>query len=52
MGDLRRGQAKAGVAGWITFYNHQRPHAAHGGQPPAVVYFNQIETDQQGQRVA
>ncbi len=23
-----------------------------GGQPPAVVYFNRIETDQQGQRVA
>ncbi len=45
-------QAMAGVCRWITFYNHQRPHAAHGGQPPAVVYFNQIETDQQGQRVA
>ena len=44
-------QAKAGVGRWITFYNHQ-PHAAHGGQPPAVVYFNQIKTDQQGQRVA
>jgi transposase InsO family protein len=29
-------QAKAGVARWITFYNHQRPHAAHGGPPPAV----------------
>ena len=45
-------QAKAGIGRWITFYNHHRPHAAHGGQPPAVVYFNQIETDQQGQRVA
>jgi hypothetical protein len=30
-------QAKAGVGRWMTFYNHQRPHAAHGGQPPAVV---------------
>ncbi len=31
-------QAKAGVGRWITFYNHQRPHAAHGGQgtSPAV----------------
>jgi len=45
-------QAKAGVGRWITFYNHQRPHATHGGKTPAVVYFNQIKTDQQGQRVA
>ena len=60
-------QAKSGVGRWITFYNHQRPHAIrrensppdcflillkHGGQPPAVVYFNHIETDQQRQAVA
>ena len=45
-------QAKAGVGRWITFYNHHRPHTAHGGQPPAMVYFNTIETDQQVQAVA
>jgi len=45
-------QAKVRIARWITFYNHQRPHAAHGGQPPAVVYFKSIETDQQARRVA
>ena len=45
-------QARVGVGRWITFYNHQRPHAAHGGQPPAVVCFNSIETDQQVQAVA
>ena len=45
-------QAKAGIGRWITFYNHHRPHTAHGGQPPAVVYFNHIETDQQVQAVA
>ncbi|WP_349039647.1 IS3 family transposase [Pseudotabrizicola sp. 4114] len=45
-------QAKAGVGRWITFYNHLRPHAAHSGQPPAVVYFNSIETDQQAQAIA
>lgn len=45
-------QARSGVARWIRFYNHQRPHADHGGQPPAVVYFNKIETGHQGQRVA
>ena len=49
---LRSTAAKAGVGRWITFYNHLRPHAAHGGQPPAVVYFNAIETDQQVQAVA
>ena len=43
---------KAGVGRWITFYNHLRSHAAHGRQPPAVVYFNHIETDQQVQAVA
>jgi len=45
-------QAKAGIARWIPFYNHQRPHTAHGGQPPAVVYFNTSETDQQVQAIA
>ena len=60
-------QAKAGVGRWITFYNHQRPHAIrrenslpdcflillkHGGQPPAVVYFKSNDTDQQVQAVA
>ena len=29
-----------------------RPHAAYGGQPPAVVYFYSIETGQQVQAVA
>ena len=45
-------QAKVGVGQWITFHNHQRPHAAHGGQPPAVVCFNSIETGHQVQAVA
>ena len=45
-------QAKAGVGRWINFENHQRPHAAPGGQPPAVVCSNATETDQQMQAVA
>ena len=45
-------QARVGIGRWIPFYNDQRPHTAHGGQPPAVVYFNAIETDQQVQAVA
>ena len=40
------------IGHWINFYNHRRPHTAHGGQPPAVVYFNSSETDQQAQAVA
>ncbi|RCW87172.1 transposase [Paracoccus lutimaris] len=45
-------QARTGIGRWITFYNHHRPHTAHGGQPPAVVHFNTIETDKQVQAVA
>lgn len=45
-------QARAGIGRGINFYNRQRPHAAHGGQPPAMVYWNRIEPDQQAQRVA
>ena len=45
-------QARAGIGRWITFYNHHRPHTAHGGQSPDVVYFNTTETDQQVQAVA
>jgi putative transposase len=48
-------EAKAGVRKWIEFYNHKRPHSTLGGQPPAVVYWQRIETtnpDQQVQRVA
>ena len=60
-------QAKDAIGSWITFYNHRRPHTIrrensppdcflilikHGGQPPAMVCFNSIETDQQAQAVA
>lgn len=45
-------QARTGVSRSITFSNHQRSHAAHGGQPPALVSYYQIKTDQQGQRAA
>jgi putative transposase len=40
------------VGQWIPFYNYRLPYTAHGGQPPALVCFNRIEADQQGQRVA
>jgi putative transposase len=44
-------RASACVGRWFTFYIQHRPHTAFGGQPPAVVYFNTIETDQQVQAV-
>ena len=34
----------------VLLYGSSQTH--HGRLPPAVVYFNQIETDQQGHRVA
>jgi putative transposase len=45
-------QARVGIGRWIAFSNHQCPNTAHGGQPPAMVYFNTIATDQQVQSVA
>lgn len=60
-------QARAGIGRWMNFYNNQRPHTIrreigpldqfqilliHGGQPPAVVYFNETQTDRQVQAVA
>ncbi|WP_375708103.1 IS3 family transposase [Sulfitobacter sp. HGT1] len=48
-------EARDGVRKWIEFYNHKRPHSALGGKPPAVVYWQRIETtnpDQQVQKVA
>ena len=48
-------EAKAGVGKWIEFYKRKRPHSAHGGKPPAVVYWlekNETQPDQQEQKVA
>jgi len=45
-------QAKAGIGSWMTFYNHRRPHSAHGGTPPAVAYRTATQPDQQTQKVA
>ena len=48
-------EARTGIAKWVEFYNHKRPHSVHGGQPPAVVYWQRNETtnsNQQVQRVA
>jgi putative transposase len=31
-------EAKAGIGGWIAFYNEVRPHMAHGGRTPMAVW--------------
>ncbi len=31
-------EAKAGIAAWMTFYNHQRPHQALGNRAPMAVW--------------
>ena len=48
-------EARAGLRNWFDFYNRKRPHSAHGGQPPAVVYWQRnplTQPDQQEPRVA
>ncbi len=30
--------ARAGIGRWIDFYDHQRPHSAHSGWTPVLVY--------------
>ncbi|QFT63077.1 Integrase core domain protein [Roseivivax sp. THAF30] len=48
-------ETKEAIRKWMSFYNHQRPHSALGGQPPALAYWqrNDInQPDQQVQRVA
>ena len=31
-------EARQGIGRWMIFYNHRRPHAAHGGETPVRVY--------------
>jgi putative transposase len=40
-------QARAGIARYIDFYNSRRPHRAHGGRTPDVVYFAALPTTRQ-----
>ena len=39
-------EARAGIAKWMGFYNHKRPHSSLGGKPPAVVYWGRKEETQ------
>ncbi|XAY77267.1 IS3 family transposase [Sagittula stellata E-37] len=44
-------ETKAVIRKWMTFYNHQRPHSALGGKPPALVYWQRNDINQPGQQV-
>ncbi len=35
---------------WMTFYNHRRPHAAHGGGTPVDVYRERLSASGPGLR--
>ncbi len=37
--------ARSGIGRWIDFYNHRRPHSAHGGRTPLLVYRNSLSPD-------
>ncbi|QPZ91213.1 transposase [Thioclava electrotropha] len=42
-------ETKAAIRKWMTFYNHQRPHSALCGKPPALVYWQRNGVNQPGQ---
>lgn len=35
-------EAGQGIGDWMVFYNHRRPHAAHGGETFVRVYRNRL----------
>lgn len=45
-------QVRADIGQWMTFDNHQRPHAAHSGRPPAMGCWNKLQPNKQAQKVA
>lgn len=38
--------ARAGIAWYFEFYNARRPHQAHGGRTPDMVYYETLTTAQ------
>ena len=43
-------EAREGIGRWMTFYNHRRPHAAHGGATPVCVYRDRLPVSGPGLR--
>ena len=42
--------ARQGIGNWMIFYNHRRPHAAHGGETPVGVYRERLSVSGPGLR--
>lgn len=38
---------RLGIAGYVSEYNHERPHTAHGGSYPAEVYLAHVQAKRQ-----
>jgi len=45
-------EARQGTGDWVSFYNHRRPHAAHGGETPVKVYRERLLVSGPGLRPA
>ena len=45
-------EARQGIGDWVIFYNHRRPHAAHGGETPVKVYRGRLSAYGPGLRPA
>ena len=43
-------EARQGIGSWVTFYNHRRPHTAHGGRTPIDVYNDRLSASGPGSR--
>jgi putative transposase len=43
-------EARQEIGNWVIFYNHRRPHAAHGGQTPVKVYRERLSASGPGVR--
>ncbi len=41
-------EARAGIGRWVDFYNHRRPHSAHGGKTPDLIYRNGLSASGPG----
>ena len=43
-------EARQRIGGWVVFYNHRRPHAAHDGETPVRVYRGRLSACSPGLR--